>query len=371
MLFATFGLAPGTGLRESDDGGQTWSTDLQATGYTERPVWVRTRRAIDQNPAHFDLYFPGRRVTCSNSAGGPRCPSNAGETWSRVPASTLNHDLSSLAFDPTGNCPLLMTGDYGVYRAATTPPPCGADANWTHVGRASTGLGSLQIFQVAGQLHYPITGEGVFISGYTNLFIGTMDNWLWANYDAGGPGWQGFGIEGSYLQTLYQAPIAAATDLQLTYMDFGFGPAARKIIPNIRSGTWSAPSQWTAATPPGNATAPVLISAHTYVQWSSNTLFLTTDGGGHLVSAWGPPWRSKRPAEHQCVRFKPGDPDDRRTGIIRVCGRQQRQQRVGVDNQSLPNHHSASARGAHTRRRQQSGIQQRATRHHGQLLRVW
>ena len=72
VLFATFATSPGTGLRESDDGGQTWSTDLQATAYNERPVWVRTRRASDQSATHFDLYFPGRRVTCSNSTAGPR-----------------------------------------------------------------------------------------------------------------------------------------------------------------------------------------------------------------------------------------------------------------------------------------------------------
>ena len=183
VLFAT----QGSGLLESDDGGQTWPINLQATAYNERPVWVRTRPAIDQDPTHFDLYFPGRRATCSNSA--PRCPSNMGETWARVPASPLNHDLNGLAFDPAGNCPLLMVADWGVYRSGNPSPnaPCGADSAWTHVGRASTGLGSLQIYDVAGQLHYPISGSGVSISGYTNLFIGTMDNLLWANHDAGDP----------------------------------------------------------------------------------------------------------------------------------------------------------------------------------------
>jgi photosystem II stability/assembly factor-like uncharacterized protein len=279
VLFATFARAPGTGLSESDDGGQSW-IDLGATAYNERPVWVRTRQAIDQNATHFDLYFPGRRVTCTNSLTGQRCPTNAMETWFRVPASGLNHDLNGLAFDPWGRCPLLMVADYGVYRAATAPPPtCGADADWVHVGRASTGVGSLQIYQVAGQLHYPITGGGWFTSGYTNLFIGTMDNWLWANHDVGEHGWQGFGIEGSFLQTLYKAAIAPASDLQLTYMEFGSRGTAKKIRPNLQTGAWSQPSDWTAITPPGNGTAPVLISAHTYVQWSGATLLLTTDGG--------------------------------------------------------------------------------------------
>ena len=275
VLFAT----QGSGLLESDDGGQTWPINLQATAYNERPVWVRTRPAIDQDPTHFDLYFPGRRATCSNSA--PRCPSNMGETWARVPASPLNHDLNGLAFDPAGNCPLLMVADWGVYRSGNPSPnaPCGADSAWTHVGRASTGLGSLQIYDVAGQLHYPISGSGVSISGYTNLFIGTMDNLLWANHDAGGPGWRPFGVEGSYLQTVYEAPIAPATDLQLTYMEFGSGGTAMKVVPDIQAGTWSAPAVWTAATPPGNGTAPVLLSTSTYVQWSGSSLFRTSDGG--------------------------------------------------------------------------------------------
>ena len=281
VLFATFATSPGTGLRESDDGGQTWPINLQATAYNERPVWVRTRNSIGQNAAHFDLYFPGRRVSCTNTIGTQRCPSNSGETWARVPDSGLNHDISGLAFDPGGTCPQLMVGDYGIYRAGNSTPtaPCGEDASWTHVGRASTGLGALQIYQVAGQLHYPVTGGGVFVSGYTNLFIGTMDNWLWTIHDLGSQGWQGFGIEGSYLQTLYEAPLVPASDLQLTYMEFGSGGTAKKIVPDLQAGTWSAPLNWTAITPPGNGTAPVLISAHTYVQWSGSTLFLTTDGG--------------------------------------------------------------------------------------------
>ena len=276
VLFATAGST----LLESDDGGQTWTTDLRATAYNERPVWVRTRRAIDNDPTHFDLYFPGRRVTCTNNSAGPRCPSNAGETWARVPDSPLNHDINGLTFDPHSNCPMLMAADYGVYRMGnpTAASPCGGDATWTHVGRTSNGLGSLQLYQVAGQLHYPLSGD-VATNGYTNIFIGTMDNWLWVNRDAGPVGWRGFGIEGSYLQTIYEAPLAPETDLQVTYIDFGMRGKAQKIVPNLRTNSWSSPADWTAVTPPGNGTAPVIIAPHTYVQWSGNTLFLTTDGG--------------------------------------------------------------------------------------------
>jgi photosystem II stability/assembly factor-like uncharacterized protein len=286
VLFATFAASKGTGLRESDDGGQTWPTDLTATAFNERPVWVRTRKASDRDPAHFDLYFPGRRVTCTNASVAPRCPSNAGETWARVPSTPINHDINGMAFDPGGNCPLLMMADYGVYKSGSPSPgaSCGDDAAWTQVGRASTGLRSLQIFQVSGQLHYPVTGPGIFVSGYTNLFLGTMDNWIWANHDAGGPGWQGFGIEGSYLQTLYQATLTTANDLQLTYMEFGSGGSAMKVIPNLQAGSWSTPAAWTTATPPGKGTAPVLIAAGKYVQWSGKTLFLTEDGG----TTWSP-----------------------------------------------------------------------------------
>ncbi len=143
ILFATFAVSKGTGLRESDDGGQTW-IDLQATSNNERPVWVRTNCPTDQHATHFDLYFPGRLVTCSNSAGGLRCPSNAGESWLRVPQLTLNHDLNGLAFEPGGDCPLLMVADYGVFRTGgTTPDACAI--GWEHVGRASTGIGSRDV----------------------------------------------------------------------------------------------------------------------------------------------------------------------------------------------------------------------------------
>ncbi len=303
-----FAIAQGHHLIESDDGGQTWPIDLQATAYNERPVWVKTRPAADQDPSHFDLYFPGRRVTCSNTV--PRCPSNnPGERWARVPDSNLNHDINGLAFDPQGSCPVLMVGDYGVYRRGdpSANAPCGADSAWTHVGRASTGLGSLQIYDVTGQLHDPAYGQGAPGNGTTNLFIGTQDNLFWANQNAGESGWQGFGSEGSYLQTVYQAPIAPDAQLRLTYVEFGGKGQAMKVEPDTQAGTWSAPSPWTAADPPGNATAPVLISPNTYVQWSSGSLLRTKDGGSSWSTVSTLPADPVDPSDALMVpRFGPG-----------------------------------------------------------------
>jgi hypothetical protein len=176
-----------------------------------------------------------------------------------------------------------MAADWGVYHAAAaTPAGCGPDAGWTHVGMASTGLGSLQVFQVAGQVHYPITGNGVSISGFTSLFLGTMDNLIWVVRDTSQGHWNGTGLEGSFLQALYDATTVSATDAQFTYMDFE--AKAKKRVPNFQTGTWAAEATWTAASPPGTNTPPVLISAQTYVQWSGATVFLTTDGG----ATWSP-----------------------------------------------------------------------------------
>ncbi len=270
VLFAT--TAPG--LKQSLDGGATW-TDLQATAYNERPVWVRTHRAADQDPTHFDVYYPGRRVVCSTS-----CSSNAGESWPRVPNSSFNHDINGIAFDPTGNCPLLMVSDYGVFKAPPAQPaPCGDPANWTHVGRVSTGFNALQIYQVTGQMQSAV--PGVSTTGVTSLFLGTMDNTLWAVPGAGSSGWVSFGApEGSFIQVQPEVLLGTPPPaLLLTFMDFGSRGVARKVTPFWANWSTVTPPTWTAAQPPGNGTAPTLIKAGTYTQWSSDELFLTSDSG--------------------------------------------------------------------------------------------
>jgi photosystem II stability/assembly factor-like uncharacterized protein len=266
VLFAT----EGADLFESDDGGTTWTIDLHATAFNERPVWVRTHAAIDQDPNHFDLYYPGRRVTCGNTAGVQRCPSNAGEVWSRMPDTPLNHDIDGIAFDPLGACPLLMVADYGAYRSTSFSSPCTASAAWSDWGTAANGLGALEIYSVNGQLR----------GSSTVLFFGTQDNGIWVNNDATTNGWQYFGIEGSFLQSIPRASNGPPSESQITYHDFERGDI--RVVPNgtvFQSGPGSA---WTSASPPGNTDAPFPISANRYVQWSDKTLFLTQDGG----SSW-------------------------------------------------------------------------------------
>lgn len=282
VLFAVF---PGNALMESDDGGVTWPTNLGATAWTNRPVWVRTRQAMNGNTTAFNLYFPGRAVECFNAPVAQRCPSNVAvaETWPRLPDNALNHDINGLAFRPASPCPMLMVADYGVYRAGPATPgvPCGAPTAWTHVGRASNGLHSLQIYQVAGQLQFPISGPGTSVGGSTHLFLGTMDNLVWANYNAGAAGWQGYGAEGSFLQVLPENSLLPASDVQLTFMELGRipAPAAVRLVPRQGGASWNQPVDWTNVPFPGNAMPPVLVGPHTYVQWSNPILFLTTDGG--------------------------------------------------------------------------------------------
>lgn len=267
-------------VMESDDGGVTWPFDLEATSFSEgRPLWLRTRQSMDGNPAHFDLHFNGRVATCTSTPGAQRCRSNALVPWRQIPGNPLNHDISGVAFTPGSPCPVLMSADFGVFRAgpATPAAPCGVDAGWTQVGKASAGLHALEIYQMTGQLQYPISG-GASVSGSTHLYFGTQDNLIWANYDAGTAGWQGFGAEGSYLQVLYENSLLPPADLQLTYLELGLTPAAPKRILPTGGGGWVAPNfAWTLATPPGTGTPPVLIEPHTYVQWSGSSLYLTTD----------------------------------------------------------------------------------------------
>jgi photosystem II stability/assembly factor-like uncharacterized protein len=287
-----FAVYPGGMLVESDDGGLTWPIDLGATSNNNRPQWVRTRKAMDGDPSHFDLYYPGRVVTCNSTPGAQRCATNVAENWPRLPSSpVLNHDINGIAFVPGNACPWLMAADYGVYRAVPTAlgAPCGPASGWTHVGKASNGLHSLQIYEVAGQLQFPVTGQGISVSGSTHLFLGTMDNLVWANYDAGPAGWQGFGAEGSFLQVLYENTLLPASDLQLTYVELGRLPAPQvdKIIPNPGGASWSQPPAHWSIVLPGPAMPPILIGPHTYVQWMNlgpPLLFLTTDGGANFTA---------------------------------------------------------------------------------------
>ena len=160
VLFATsFGSCwNGSTLLESDDGGSTWPIDLHACSFSGRPPFVATHAPVDQNPAHFDLYYSGRQTTCSNTATGERCPANTNDSWAfipNVPNTNLNHDINGIALSPyPDNCALYEVSDFGVLKmgGASTASPCGNAAAWTLISNASAGFGALQIYDIAGQM---------------------------------------------------------------------------------------------------------------------------------------------------------------------------------------------------------------------------
>jgi len=284
VLFATSGPT----LLESDDGGMTW-TDLHASAFNERPVWVATQ---SRDRSHFTLYFPGRRAVCAGPSATSRCAD--GPTWDFVPAlapvSAPNHDINAIALDPRGSCPVFMAADAGVFLrgAPTAKSLCGDDATWTVPGSDTNGLNALQIYDVTGAAHQQASGASGPVPAFTNLFVGTQDNLIWATHDvtrAAFPAWQGIGVEGSFLQAPAMLPaVPASGDEQVTFMDFGFRPArAKKSFFDPASNQWLVDSDsratWTSADPPGDLTAPFLVGPNMFVQWNAGNLFLSLDGG--------------------------------------------------------------------------------------------
>ena len=274
VLFATSGQT----VIESDNGGSSWPTNLQAPG-DERPAWVETHMSPDMNPSHYVLYYAGFYTNCVLGAVPQNCPTN---NWQNLPNSPLDHDVNEIAFDlvaGASNCPVYEVSDFGVLKRGNVEPgqPCGDPAAWTLVGTAEAGFGALQMFQLNGQVYYPVTGGGVNLSGHTNLFFGTMDNLLWGTYDAGVSRWQCLGPpdctpEGSYLQV--GPPVGSLTEVTYDSLDVGL---MKKLTLDQTNGALSNEANFTSHTPPGNGTPAFVVAPHTYVEWSGSTLYLTQD----------------------------------------------------------------------------------------------
>jgi hypothetical protein len=294
ILFATSSGSCWNGhtALESDDGGSTWPFDLKACSTSGRPAFVVTHTPADQNPDHFDLYYSGRQVTCSLSAANQHCPANTNDSWAFIPnvaGTNLNHDINGIAVSPyIDNCPLYEVSDFGVLKAGgvSAGSPCGNVAAWALISNASAGYGALQLYDIAGQMQFPVSGGGINISGSTTLFIATMDNLEFANAGDGLASWQGFGVEGSFLQVLNNTSLATqVADLRLNLVDFGDPTQwrAQTIVPNNANGTWTNPQPWTAASPPGNRAPSFLVAPHTYVEWTGTTAFDAQPGTGANV----------------------------------------------------------------------------------------
>jgi hypothetical protein len=279
---------PGGGdVLESDDGGLTWRV-VKSGSYNERPLYVATYYPMDHVSSHFDVYFAGQQATCSFDGPGPHCPTDPA-LWNHIPTTGLNHDINGIAVNPipfANNCLMYMAADYGVYKMG--PPsaaqPCGDPAAWSIAGNAGAGYGALQIYQLTGQVQYPITGDGIYISGHTSLFFGTQDNNLWATYDAGVSRWQCFGAagfcdpEGAFLQVAPNPQLSS----QITFDSLDAGTMQKATL-NQANGTLSDETDWTTATPPGNGNPPFFVAPNVYLEWSGSALDLTQDDGRSWV----------------------------------------------------------------------------------------
>jgi hypothetical protein len=265
---------------ESDDAGAHWN-DIVVCSASGRPRAVLTHMSPDQNPAHFEVYYSGRLTTCSTTpdpSTNHRCPSN--NSWKDVPVN-YNHDIDGLAWDPSpGNCPLFSVGDYNVMRrgAGSASDPCGEFLPWT-ASSASSGLGALQVYDIAGQVQYPVTRSGAPASPYTTVFAGTQDNAI-SIYSDASKNWQAVpnAIEDSFLQVAPSTLTGSQpSDLQLTMVDFGcFAFCDYKSIWDAATNSWTFEA-WTGPPPSGSQQPAFWVAPDTYVEWSGSILYLLRD----------------------------------------------------------------------------------------------
>jgi photosystem II stability/assembly factor-like uncharacterized protein len=274
-IFATSGRT----VIQSNDGGIHW-TDLQADPYNDgRPIWVRTERTT---AASFSLYVPGQVESCQSYVDSWSCPING---WTRVPASSLNHDMNDIAFSPAGTCPQIMALDFGVVRG--DPPgttTCTNGSGWQLAGNDAAGFHALQIYDVAGQLNRSVGPNGKITLINTDLYIATQDNHAQFSPD-GGVTWQDVAANDEYY---LQSPLftvtgdpdrSGATFVECApcsaYKVQQTGNALGMVSP------WPAHPPIVNGKPDLNGSPPTLLSAGKYVQWSVDltTLYLTTDDG--------------------------------------------------------------------------------------------
>jgi photosystem II stability/assembly factor-like uncharacterized protein len=190
VLFA----ASGAQAWESDDAGVAW-TKVADIGFNPgRRPFVRTQRTPGGPPGAFTLFFnPGadlKRLSCASGGPSSRCGG------APIPAFAGHHDPGDIEFrstPPGVGCPWLETNDGGVYRSVD----CGL--TWKP---AFVGFGALQIYDLAGTVHR---------GSHTDLYLGTMDNELWASPN-GGVTWPNHvGSEGFFLEAPHATPADGQT----------------------------------------------------------------------------------------------------------------------------------------------------------------
>ena len=267
VLFATTSgpvITCGTSMRtsiilyESDDGGTTWNTIISGS-CPNRPPQVLTTLSRDGDSNHIDVYYGDgvnmQRQTCTNTGGpGTRCST----TWSSLNFDHTDH--SDLVFDPSDNCPVYTSGDYGVQKTSD----CGA--NFSMTGGSGSGYGALQVYEATDQVHP---------SDHTDLYFGTQDNDIWASGDNGLTWPNRRRFEGFFLQIPHSSPNDSGQTLT--------GVACSGCSNFQSAAHLASQSGWN--NPPGGGGNPFLIDPGVYIQFSqssppNNTLYLTTDTGG-------------------------------------------------------------------------------------------
>jgi hypothetical protein len=257
VLFAT----AGTTILESDSAGATGWSDLLASPNNSgfRPNWVVARPV---SATQFDLYSPGQRQTCTGPASGQRCSTS----WQGVPASSLNHDLSDVAFPASGRCPVFMAIDFGIVQAdAPGTTVCTDGSSWNLTGGGAGGYDALQIYDVVGQVNQQ--------AATTNLYIGTQDNHLWGDNSALTTGW---------VDLISNDNLRLDTPNSALPIDPGFlgvtgvtcCPGSGFYVPRTAAGGWGAVQMnW------GFGIGAAIVEPQVYVEYHGNNLSMTTTMG--------------------------------------------------------------------------------------------
>ena len=261
---------------ESDDGGVTWtSLNAAVTKGNGRPPFIAAHPSSDGVSGHFDVYYSDNtfthRQTCSGTGPGLRCSS----TWQDVDTGFPGHvDNNAIAWGTGSNCPMYLLGDGG----PQTTSDCGL--HWQVVGSGPAGFHALQISDLAGTVH----------PGASDFYLTIQDNGDWASSDSGAHWPNSPFAEGFNIEAVHSLPTPSQT---VAFVGCG---TCRYLRGNS---DWSVVDGWPS--PPGNraSSGPVAVANNVWVQFgqaliepgdvvppvdTDNTLFLTSDNGGHWTS---------------------------------------------------------------------------------------
>lgn len=211
------------------------STRLDGSDANTRAPSVAARPAPLGGPTQYIVYFSNGlhafARNCDSAAG--RCGTDPGD-WIEL---TIDHaDPSGFAFGSGSNCPLAMSNDGGVLVSTD----CGN--TFVTPGPTYDGLDAIQLYDVEVQSF----DDGMGGHDHTDIYVGTMDNWVWASSDGGAtwPYTTGSG-EGVHIEV---PKVPPAHDEQIVSMSFCTpcnGVIAEEHLENPVS--WTPPTEGVAA----------------------------------------------------------------------------------------------------------------------------